>query len=189
MKSIKLQIVALAVLLGFATTTVVTPRPAQAIIGIAVASYALRTAGGITMLLGGAGVGAGAIYAAYTGTAFVIGGTTALGVGTLIATVTAGIGLILLDEKSGSLAFQTIDVANTATYANAGVTADQVAVYNTEIDELNAARETIDSEMVRTNGSMEDAKVLWESYRSHFSPETITVASKLMNEAFKNMQR
>ncbi len=189
MKTNKLQIVALTVLLGFATTTVVTPRPAQAIIGLAVASYALRTAGGVTMLLGGTAAGIGIGYALYTGTSVAIGVTSAAAIGTLLGTVTAGIGLLLLDGNQGALVFQTVDVANTSLYAPAGVTAAQVAVYNTEIDELNAVRESIDAEMVRTNGSVNDAKVLWESYRPHFAAETITVAAKLTNQMFLTLAK
>lgn len=189
MKTFKVQFVALAVLVGFTTVTV-APRPAHALIGIAATAYAVRTAGGITLLTGGVITGASLIYAATYGAATLgeaIGAAVLAAMGIAVGTVTAGIGLILLDGENGgqgSLVFQWVDPAKPELYAAAGVTAQQVSVYNTEVEELNAARETIEAEMNRIHGSLDDAHALWETYRSRFAPDTVTVASRLTDRMF-----
>ena len=189
MKTIKFQVVALAVLLGFSTMTL-APRPAHAIIGLAATAVAVRTAGGITLLTGGVITGASLIYVATVGAATLgeaIGAAVFAAMGIAIGTVTAGIGLILLDGEQGTLVFQTVDTTQPDLYLPAGVNALQVTIYNTEVEELNSARETIDAELTRTNGSVDDAKAMWESYKPRFAPETIEVASKLTDVMFSKM--
>ncbi len=188
MKSLKLQILALTVLLGF-SSAIVAPRPAHAIIGLAASASAVRTAGGITLLGGGVITGASLVIGLTAGAsnlaeALVVVIMAAYGIA--IGTVTAGIGLIILDADNGQadLTFLPVDPTQTDLLAQAQVTPAMVEIYNTETEELNAARQSIDAEIARTGGSVEDAKVLWESIRSQFQPESITVASHFMDLMF-----
>lgn len=83
----------------------------------------------------------------------------------------AGVGLLILDGEQ-ELAFAE---ANSSMKHLKGVSAEEIAVYNSELDQLNAINAEITAE-VKADKSV-DAKARWSEMSSLVSPETMKIAA------------
>jgi hypothetical protein len=163
------------------------PRPAHAIAGFASANPALAMAG--AMVLGHTGaieffaLGGWCIGACNHG--WKSGEKESLlailGVGAL-ALIT---GIVLLDGGDQALpAFAPI----TGPAPRLGTSAE-LEIYNHELDELNAARESViaDANALIARGGkfgIKQSATLWDAHRAELSPETRRVAGRIVQQAF-----
>lgn len=152
----------------------VTAKKAEALVGFAFKSKVIKTIGGI-----GTGAGVGifgvGILIAKVGT-----GVNALGwalVTLIYGPIIAAIGLVILDDNTVvDLEYQPIDLLDTQAHDNFSL--DEIQMYNAELEELNAIRKTIQSEVNAEGKDLVEAKTLWEDYSQALHPSTIKVAEK-----------
>ena len=159
----------------FFTMNVTTATKAEALVGFAFKSKVVKTIGGIGT---GAGVGVfgiGLLIAKF-------GAATMSNLGAAIVTliygpIIAAIGLVILDDNTVvDLEYQPIDLLNTEAHSNFSL--EEIQMYNAELEELNAVRKTIQSEVSAEGKDLEQAKTLWENYSQALHPSTIKVAEK-----------
>ena len=169
MKSLKTALTAFALSTSLAFTAA-TPRDAHAVVGA------------VTSLAGGAGVPllvAGAVSTA-TGIIGVQGclrGDCGVGV-TLSLFGLALIGPILLDDGTvGDLEFVAVDQARAA---QVGLTEIERLAFNSELDEINAIKETITSDLNRDEKpTTEKAHALWNEYGQSLSLDAFSGLEKI----------
>ncbi|MFG1481397.1 hypothetical protein ABMA79_07275 [Halobacteriovorax sp. HFRX-2_2] len=83
-------------------------------------------------------------------------------------------GLILLDDE-GLAEFGPV-------YGSIkGVNADQIAIYNSEVEEANLILEEVVAQMDRDT-SVAETKEIWARYESSLSPETLDVMRAIVSE-------
>ncbi len=87
-------------------------------------------------------------------------------------------GLILLDEDSGEVSFDKIS-SDESRHLTAS--ADKIAIYNSEIDEVNTIFEEVVSGLNK-NSTANDAKALWDDMSEFISPETYEVMQEIANK-------
>lgn len=83
-------------------------------------------------------------------------------------------GLIILEEE-GQIEFGPVHGELK------GITAEQIAIYNSEIEEANLVFEEVSSQ-IGSNTSVDDVKQIWKDYESVVSPETIEVMRAIVAE-------
>ena len=149
----------------------------------AIALVAFATGGAAASLatVGGASVG-GSLALTYMGCA-IDGGKKCNGNGGLSrlsvpAIALLIIGVVLLDKDG-----QTVYNYSPLSYEAAnqiGITDDEADAYNSELDQANAIRETIMSEMLEAGHvSVNEARSLWQAYKSQLSPGTFSAIQKI----------
>ena len=146
-----------------------------------------------TLILSGVSAGlsgVGAILAATGGSAVASGGVLFISaipiIGALGFAVFGALGIILLDDKTvAEMSYATIDLSDPDSYQ--GLSKEEVQIYNSEIEELNAIYKTIGAE-INSESTVEDVAALWESYREFLSPATVKVAQLKAYTAFKNIK-
>jgi hypothetical protein len=141
---------------------------AEAAVGLLLSSRSASVIGGLTA--GSGTVVAGVSYGV-AATAVTIETGIAAVVFFTMGIAAAVIGLVLLDEKEVAQ-FKFMELNN-----DEGNHA--IAVYNSEVDLLNAVRERIEIEY-DANPKV-DTKSLWAEYGQFLSAETMTVAQSLAN--------
>ncbi|MEK7690085.1 MAG: hypothetical protein AAB425_03600 [Bdellovibrionota bacterium] len=73
------------------------------------------------------------------------------------------IGGIILDEQSGQVSFAEIETEEKA--LSLGLNAAEAQAYNSELDQVNAVRETIEAEVATVDGDrLKAAEALWADY-------------------------
>ena len=159
------------------------PKRSEAIVGAAIAVPAVVTVGAIT---GGTG------FATVLGT--MIYGTTCSGRGCaldgivlfLMGAAVLIVGLVILDDNSHGMEFTALN----ETKAEAlGITAEQAAAYNSELDEINAAKQTVQMEVVKMEKpSVDEAHALWQEMRGNISPEAYGALEKVSAEFVKSLK-
>jgi cell division protein FtsB len=91
-------------------------------------------------------------------------------------------GLVILDDN-GKMTFGELEADKAS---EAGVTADEAAAYNSELEELNAIKDMVSSEVADLEGSKEvraeAAKELWTVYQDYVSPEAFSALVKLVKK-------
>ncbi|MGK5086783.1 NAD-dependent epimerase/dehydratase family protein [Bdellovibrionota bacterium FG-2] len=103
-----------------------------------------------------------------------------------ILTIAAPIaGLILLEQNGNSgLSFSPLSFEQAT---GLGVSPETAAIYNAEIEELNAVADSVNSELTtNTNPTIELSATLWNQYRPTLSPETAEVAGKVLTANFSD---
>ena len=167
MKSMKTALTALALSTSLAFTAA-PPRDAHAIVGA------------VTALAGGAGVPL--LVAGAVATAAGIAGVTdceSCGLGVMITSFSmAFFGPILLDDGTvGDLEFVAVDQARAA---QAGLTENERLAFNSELDEINAIKETITSDLKRDEKpTAEKAHALWSEYGQSLSQDAFLGLGKI----------
>lgn len=158
----------------FFMSQVLTTPKADAAIGVIFKKKVLRTVGGIGI---GTGVGAftgGLLLAELGVVSFSLGGGIIL---TLSSILSAGLGLIVLDDKTViDLEFHQIDLLDTK--AREKFSLAEIQMYNAELEELNAIRKTIQEE-VGSSGTLKKANKLWNEYKEMLHPSTSKVAQAM----------
>ncbi|EQC46875.1 hypothetical protein [Bacteriovorax sp. Seq25_V] len=86
------------------------------------------------------------------------------------------IGLVILDEGTGKIEFNTIDPSKAQ---ELGLKKFEVLIFNSEIEEANAILSEVIS-MVNETTTTEEASQIWEEYESSLSPETFNVMKALV---------
>ena len=88
----------------------------------------------------------------------------------VIAPIVVGLGLVLLDDQTvTSIDFLPISKDHFSNYSTT-----EIAIYNSELDELNAIKDTIELEIIEKDNRF--AEELWENYSQILHPETIKIA-------------
>ena len=164
----RLLLIAMSVTLF--STAVYTPK-ANAAIGFIAKSKVVKTVGGVTSATGGVVGTVSIISLATTGNL----GTAILGaLGFYVGVMTAGIGLIILEDKTiAELSFDKV-------YLNEFdvLSEEDVTIYNRELQMLNSIKETISQELP-DNTTLKESGEAWKAYSGMLSPETMKVASKV----------
>lgn len=163
MKALKLMI--FSVLIAFAPV-----QKSQAAVAGVMAIAGSPAAGGVALAgLGSAGVG----YLATISASSCDGGTCVVGL--FLGLV---VGVVLLDEESGSIEFDQIssDLAKKLELSKL-----DMEVYNSEIEEANMIFSEVQSQLTGES-SVEESQELWSEYSDFLSPETFKVMKKLASQ-------
>jgi hypothetical protein len=165
------------------STSFVAPK-SHAVTGLLVKKKVVKVIGGIGMAGGGVLTGMGLAIAGSNASGWAaVGAAIAAGVYLGYGIILGGIGLIILDDKQ---TVADVEFAKLAGTNAAGMDAYAVAVYNSELEELNAVRKTIQAELDPEN-SMEKARDLWNQYSGYLSPETKALAEAQATHFMKQM--
>lgn len=157
----------------FFSTSFVAPK-AEAAVGLVIKNKVVKTIGGIAAGSGGGLLAAGVIITAGS-TTF---GWSALGSALLAIALTGGglivggIGLIVLDDKQTVADVEFVKLTKALAPQFSDV---DIAIYNSELDDLNAIRKTIQAE-IKDAHSVKDANSLWLNYSQYLSAETKAMA-------------
>jgi hypothetical protein len=137
--------------------------PARAAVGITFAAPLAVVAGVAAM-----GVSAGAAYGGYR---LIKQGKTAIGVGVMILSAGGGyFGFLLLDGQQ-SAKFSELSAEGAA---DLGISATDLEIYNSEVEQVNAIAREIGSELAAQNSDSADlARDLWMEYGTQLAPETM----------------
>lgn len=169
MKSMKTALTALALSTSLAFTAA-PPRDAHAIVGA------------VTSLAGGAGVpllvaGAVATATGFAGVTYCLETGCGPRVG-IASAIMIFFGPILLDDGTvGDLEFVAVDQARAA---QAGLTENERLAFNSELDEINAIKETITSDLKRDEKpTAEKAHALWNEYGQSLSQDAFSGLGKI----------
>lgn len=154
----------LALALSFFVFVGNTPK-ADAVVGLIIKHKTARVVGGI-MTVGGVATFFGSMLASSVVSASI---TIAVMV---VSVPVAACGFVVLDEKNADLKFSVLDKGEAS---QIGATVAELNVYNTEVDELNAVKEEIESRVTDTT-STEEINHLWLEYKDSLSTETLKVA-------------
>lgn len=91
-------------------------------------------------------------------------------------------GLVVLDDN-GKMTFGELEEAKAL---EAGITADETVAYNSELEELNAIKDMVSSEVATIEGSREikaeAAKELWTDYQNYVSEDAFSALVKLVKK-------
>jgi hypothetical protein len=159
--------VLLLILLSLSVFIGNTPK-AEAVVAFVIKNRTVRTVGGVVTAAGVTGVTISAIVANVTGS------YSALGI-MIFSVPVALVGLVILDEKNADLKFSQLPLEKSEILA---VSPYDIAIYNTEVEELNVVKETIESR-VSEKSSQADIDYLWSEYKDTLSPETLKVAAQV----------
>lgn len=114
----------------------------------------------------------------------IIGGTNgddmSVALGQAIGLYLGGmLGLVLLDEESGSIEFKAItnEVA-----AKLEINKNDAQIYNSELEEANIIFAEVQSQL-DAQSSVEESQQLWDEAKEFLSPETYAVMQKLAQES------
>lgn len=157
-------------LLVVTITTVTSTKKADAIIGLIFQNRVFNVIGALGAINGGIsyGIGYGNIG-------------ISIGFGLTYGLLLSGIGLIILDDgQVADIEFKEIPENSTEVLKQ--FTSNEIAIYNSEVELLNAVRQTIISETASSDNTEESEK-LWLEYSDSLSPETFEIA-KAQAEAF-----
>lgn len=164
------KFITMLMLVSFVSTTTFTPK-AEALIGLMFKAKSMKAIGGIGAL-GGAVITGGSLIAIKT--------ANNLATAILAATVSyaglilAGVGLIILDDgQVADIEFRAISDEHAKSLTN--FTESEIAIYNSEVEELNAIRQTVVAES-EVSEDTKDAEKLWLEYSDALSPETFEIA-------------
>jgi len=163
-KEVSMKNAFFAFLLCFTVFAAQTQR-SHAAIGAALSAPAAIVVGGV---IAAAGAGSTAVCLGFNACIGGDGGTLD-SLMLLIYIPVAAVGLLVLDgEQAGEISFTAVPSAQ-------GFSADEVAAYNAELDELNAIAQTISAQAAADLHV--DAKALWEQYAADLSASTVKIAA------------
>lgn len=153
----------------FISVNLTTAPKAEAAIGLIVKNRTAKTVGGIGAASSAVVFGGGLLLAEAGVVTFNIASAVLFVTGTMFF---GALGLITLDgETIADVEFMPIK----KTTQSDGLTMDEVRMYNSELDELNAIRKSVQTELAEDDSS-EDAKELWNAYKGQLHPYTVKVA-------------
>ncbi len=146
----------------------ITSKKSEAAIGLLMGKKTAVTVGGIST-----GTVAVSLVLTQAGAfTFSLGGAVLYALGVYVF---GGLGLIILDDdKLADIEFQKVK----GDELNDKFDSEAIAIYNDEIEQLNAIRKTMQSELT-DDSSLEESKNLWSQYSSYLSPETIEIAGEM----------
>lgn len=170
----KILSIALIVVISF-SNSMLSMNKANAIVGVFIRNSTLKTFGQMTVHTGGA--------MTYTGIplSYTIGTTTTLTQvpNTIFTIGLFGIavlffGLIVLDNNNViNINFNPITEES---YDYSHYTKSEINIYNDELEELNAIKNTIQDELEQNEIASSNQNNLWITYSVNLSPETVKIA-------------
>lgn len=166
----------------FFTSNFAAPK-ANALVGLLVKSKTTKIVGGIGAGAGAATVGGVFIYAATTTSA-----TLSQAIGAILVAylgiVVGGIGLLVLDDNTvADVEFMPIVKSKTPKFTDY-----DIKIYNSELEELNAVRKTIQAE-VSENTPVSEVTKLWNEYKEVLRPETIAIAEAVAADFSNSLKK
>lgn len=159
----------IAILLVICFFTISITQKSEAVVGVLIKSRTTRVVGGVISATSAAtAVGAVAINIIFANsyTAIAIAAFGVMGL---------AIGLVVLDEKNADMKFKSLPLGQAQ---KLGIGENELAIYNSEIEELNTVKEVIETQ-VSDNATQEEVTGLWNKYKENLSPVTMNVASKV----------
>jgi hypothetical protein len=153
-------------------TTLAHSRPSQAAIGAAVSTPVLIAGIVITAVTG---VGTLATLSSCRGdSSGLCAGLTILVGGPLVL-----LGLVVLDGEQG-VEFKELSNKEAS---KLGVSATELAIYNSEVDQANMLMADVKSELSEMNKpTAEDSKIAWDGVKDMVSPETFATMQKIVSQ-------
>lgn len=156
-----------SLIFSFLLFTTSVPK-SEAVVGLIIKDKMTKTVGGVVTISGLAGMGVG-IIVAQTG--------SWAGLGYLALGMSAGaLGLVILDESEGTIQFSELSKESGK---DLGLSNSELTIYNSEVDQLNAIKDTIASQL-SDEASSEEVASLWSEYKESVSPETLKVAAHVV---------
>lgn len=159
--------------------TLSVPQKSHAIVGLIIKKKTVAAIGGATTGAGVISLGIAKIVAT-TSPGFLVGlgwDVTGLGLGAL--------GIVVLDDDEAVFDYP---VMNLEKAEQLGVTAQEMEVYNRELNKLNRVKEMIEDEMTNDT-TIEEARSIWQNACSGFlSLETCDVKAKVADEIIGNLK-
>jgi hypothetical protein len=152
-----------------------TAPKAEAGVGLLLRDEAVKSMGGIVGVSGLATLGGGIFLSSIFGYNGVLAMAVVVGYSAAIT------GLIILDEKNADLRFTPMTLE---TAGGLGVTSAELAVYNSEVEELNLIRSEVESRINRQS-TQEEVNQIWMGYKDYLSPETMKVAGLVILKVFE----
>jgi hypothetical protein len=165
-----------------ATAVTAAPKQAEAAIGI----VGIGTPIGIPLVVAGGITTAAALVFDYT--LLIACALTHCGPGEVVlAIAVVAAGVVLLDPQEGPLLkYQELGADEAATL---GITPDELASFNSQVDELNAVSQTIGSELTKIkNPKIEDSRALWAAYQGSLDPAAYSAAGKVTEAWLKSLK-
>ncbi|MFL5786358.1 MAG: hypothetical protein ACJ76H_17195 [Bacteriovoracaceae bacterium] len=162
----------LSILFAFSVFIGNTPK-AEAVVGLALNHHTVKVVGGVMSVSGVGGFFGGMLLSS------VVSATITLPI-MIVSGPLAFAGLIVLDEKNASMDFAVLSPENASAI---GASSDELAVYNSEVDELNAVKADIESRTTE-EASNEEITGLWKEYVDSLSPQTLKVAGLVAKKIF-----
>ncbi len=165
------------------TLSVLAPRRSEALVGAVIAAPVVVTVGAVTACTGGGVIGASFVVDLLTrDSGRVMPFLTVFLVGAAIL----GLGLVVLDDQSHSVQFAPLDQGQ---IEKLGITTEQALAYNSELDEINVIKQTIETEVAKSaNPSVEQAHARWVELGAGISPNAFAALEKVSAEFVKNLQ-
>lgn len=152
----------------------------EAAVGFIVANKVVKVVGGISAGTGALMAGSGLIYATTTST---MKSSMLAIVGLAYGGIILGLGLIVLDDNTvADMEFVSVNAEELPEF-----TPETIAVYNSELEELNSIRKTMLAELSEDH-DVEASKKLWNEYKSYLSPETVEVAEHQAEKFIQALQ-
>lgn len=162
MKAIKCLV--LTVLLTFSTT-----QKSHAIASVVMAVNGVPTAGSVALT--GLGIGAGGLTLAVTQVVCYEWNCLTLAFLSLV------VGGLVLDEQTSALSFSSLSNEQSI---DLGLTTEEMNMYNTELDEVNAVFEEVIINL-EADSKIEEARLLWNEYKDFLSPKTFKVMQTIIS--------
>ncbi len=163
------------------TSSTLSPKKAHAVVGIATANVPVMIVGGALLAVtGGLLLDAaipdkrlnpvGRVLDAFVGAAEILA-AGAIGIA----------GLVLLDQEGSSgLTFSEISADRALAL---GVSQESLEVYNHELEELNAIKDSVASDLANDqHPTIEKSAELWSGYKANLSPATLEVMGKILSQ-------
>jgi hypothetical protein len=138
---------------------------AEAVVGLALNHHTTKVVGGVMSVSGVTGFFGGMLLSS------IVSATITLPI-MIVSGPLAFAGIIVLDEKNATMEFAVLSPDNGS---NVGATQEELVIYNSEVDELNAVKAEIESRTSEDSSSEEIAGI-WKEYVDTLSPETLKVA-------------
>lgn len=170
--------------LGFVSTSAIQPKPAHAIVGLAVGSGPMVIAALVTGMVG---VFAAPFVQDEVDTSFCGNSPDCGKAGDRTIQIGLALGILVLDGKNpGSASLAPVNAAQAKRF---GLTADEARAYNENLDELNAVADSVGFRLAHAKqADLKTARALWNQYGVSVEPTALAAAKKLVTNTVKSVR-
>lgn len=178
----------------FGTSSLIVPQKADAAVGYLFKSKTLKSFGAITAkrvgkygltTFGIGAVGAIAAGAVHNEGIFYFSAIYGL-INGYVALLGVGLGLIILDDNTVT-GIDFLPIKNGSKIA-LKYTSEEVETYNSELDELNAIKDTLSEDLFEIKDYKDYGSKIWEDYSQVLSPATVKIAEDQAFEFVKKLK-
>lgn len=93
------------------------------------------------------------------------------------------LGILILDEDKLEASYSQLDAGKARSL---GLSAKELAAYNSELDEINALANFVDANMTKKGeAGLSESRDLWTDVKDSISPEAFSALVKITSPAFK----